>query len=96
MHGAIPQLPQYAFMAWCSVKKKKAQGQLYLYLLVLRHRDNLSCHRSIRCILYFAFKKTVCDFSMILVLFINFVNNSFGGCSMSVLLIRFFNIIYMK
>jgi hypothetical protein len=29
MHGAIPLLPQYAFMAWCSVK---AQGQLYLYL----------------------------------------------------------------
>jgi hypothetical protein len=30
MCGAIPPLPQYAFMAWCSVKK--AQGQLYLYL----------------------------------------------------------------
>jgi hypothetical protein len=29
MRGAIPQLPQYASMAWCSVK---AQGQLYLYL----------------------------------------------------------------
>jgi hypothetical protein len=28
MSGAIPQLPQYAFMAWCLVK---AQGQLYLY-----------------------------------------------------------------
>jgi hypothetical protein len=27
MSGAIPTLPQYAFMAWCSVK---AQGQLYL------------------------------------------------------------------
>jgi hypothetical protein len=27
VHGAIPPLPQYAFMAWCSVK---AQGQLYL------------------------------------------------------------------
>jgi hypothetical protein len=25
MSGAIPPLPQYAFMAWCSVK---AQGQL--------------------------------------------------------------------
>jgi hypothetical protein len=32
MGGAIPPLPQYAFMAWGSVKKK-AQGQLYLYLL---------------------------------------------------------------
>jgi hypothetical protein len=29
MSGAIPPLPQYAFMAWNSVK---AQGQLYLYL----------------------------------------------------------------
>jgi hypothetical protein len=26
MRGAIPPLPQYAFMAWCSAK---AQGQLY-------------------------------------------------------------------
>jgi hypothetical protein len=30
MNGAIPPLPQYAFMAWYLVK---AQGQLYLYLL---------------------------------------------------------------
>jgi hypothetical protein len=29
MHGAIPPLFQYAFMAWCSVK---VHGQLYLYL----------------------------------------------------------------
>jgi hypothetical protein len=29
MSGAIPPLPQHAFMVWCSVK---AQGQLYLYL----------------------------------------------------------------
>jgi hypothetical protein len=34
MSGAIPPLPQYAFMAWCSVKKE-AQGQLYLYLYLL-------------------------------------------------------------
>jgi hypothetical protein len=27
MNGAIPPLPQYAFMAWCSVKK--TQGHLY-------------------------------------------------------------------
>jgi len=26
IRGAIPPLPQYAFIAWCSVK---AQGQLY-------------------------------------------------------------------
>jgi hypothetical protein len=30
MHGAVPPLPQHAFMAWYSVK---AHGQLYLYLL---------------------------------------------------------------
>jgi len=29
MSGTIPSFPQYAFMAWCSVK---AQGQLYIYL----------------------------------------------------------------
>jgi hypothetical protein len=29
MSRAIPPLPQYAFMAWCSVK---AQEQLYLYI----------------------------------------------------------------
>jgi hypothetical protein len=29
MSGAIPPLPQYAFMAWLSVK---AQGQIYLYI----------------------------------------------------------------
>jgi len=28
MHGTISPLPQYAFMAWCSVKKK--------------HRDNFT------------------------------------------------------
>jgi hypothetical protein len=28
MSRVIPPLPQFAFMAWCSVK---AQGQLYLY-----------------------------------------------------------------
>jgi hypothetical protein len=32
MSGAIPPLPQYAFMAWYSVK---AQGKLYLYLTQL-------------------------------------------------------------
>jgi hypothetical protein len=29
MGGAIPPLPQYAFMAWCLFKE---QGQLYFYL----------------------------------------------------------------
>jgi hypothetical protein len=29
MRGAIAPVPQYAFMAWCTVK---IQGQLYLYL----------------------------------------------------------------
>jgi hypothetical protein len=32
MSGAIPPLPEYASMAWCSVK---AQGQLYIYLYSL-------------------------------------------------------------
>jgi hypothetical protein len=32
MRGAIPPLPKYAFMAWCSVK---AEGKLLLYLYVI-------------------------------------------------------------
>jgi hypothetical protein len=32
MSVSIPPLPQYVFMAWSLVK---AQGQLYLYLLLL-------------------------------------------------------------
>jgi hypothetical protein len=34
MLGAIPPLPLYAFMAWCSVK---AQGQLYLYFYAMEY-----------------------------------------------------------
>jgi hypothetical protein len=33
MGGAVPPLPQYAFMAWCSVRG--VQGQLYFYLLTM-------------------------------------------------------------
>jgi hypothetical protein len=33
MRGDIPSLPQYTFMAWCSVK---AQGKLYLYLYLYK------------------------------------------------------------
>jgi hypothetical protein len=32
MRGAIPPLPQHAFMAWCSFKK--AQGQLYIHTYI--------------------------------------------------------------
>jgi hypothetical protein len=35
MSGAIPPLPEYAFMAWCLFK---AQGQLYIYLNVNTRR----------------------------------------------------------
>jgi hypothetical protein len=37
MSGAIPPLPQYSFMAWCSVK---AQGQLYFTLPYLYCFEN--------------------------------------------------------
>jgi len=40
MSRAIPPLPQYAFMAWCSVK---AQGQLYLYLYRQRAQCRNEC-----------------------------------------------------
>jgi hypothetical protein len=37
MSGAIPPLPQYAFLVWCSVK---AERQLYLYLLPFLYPDS--------------------------------------------------------
>jgi hypothetical protein len=36
MSGAIPPLPQYAFIAWCSVK---AQELLYLYFLKKKQEE---------------------------------------------------------
>jgi hypothetical protein len=43
MHGSILPLPQYVFMAWCSVK---AQGQLYLYLNVYSKYEVLNSTRT--------------------------------------------------
>jgi hypothetical protein len=39
MSGAIPPLPQYAFMAWCSVK---GQGQFYLYLYLFNELNKFT------------------------------------------------------
>jgi len=37
MSGAIPPLPQYAFMAWCWVKRKHSDNfTFYLTLLISR------------------------------------------------------------
>jgi hypothetical protein len=33
MSGAIPPLPQYAFMAWCSVKKKEKYRDNFTFTL---------------------------------------------------------------
>jgi hypothetical protein len=45
MRGAIPPLPQYACVAWCSVK---AQGQLYLsFSHVCIHLSRLKCFTSL-------------------------------------------------
>jgi hypothetical protein len=51
MSGVIPPLPQYAFMAWCSVK---AQGQLYFILLyhkTTEKRQGISTHLSLKTIM---------------------------------------------
>jgi hypothetical protein len=40
MSGAIPPLPQYAFIAWCSVE---AQGQLYLYGKIKEDKMGWEC-----------------------------------------------------
>jgi hypothetical protein len=33
MYGAIPPLPQYAFMAWCSVKEEKEHRDKFTFIL---------------------------------------------------------------
>jgi hypothetical protein len=52
MSGAIPPLPQYAFMVWCSVK---AQGQLYLYFTQVYGEhgedDYMLCRLEVECII---------------------------------------------
>jgi hypothetical protein len=42
MRGAIPPLPQYAFLAWCSVK---TQGQLHLYILPIGLRSDITLNK---------------------------------------------------
>jgi len=55
MSGAIPPLPQYAVLAWCSVK---VQGQLYLFTFIfsvqndMKQGDTLSwliCNFALQC-----------------------------------------------
>jgi hypothetical protein len=50
MSGAISPLPQYALMAWCSVK---AQGQLYLllYLYLFTFSRSTQMRIILKCIL---------------------------------------------
>jgi hypothetical protein len=50
MRGAIPPLPQYAFMAWCPVE---ARGQLYLYLMNNYFAKMLEFQRSYIIMFYF-------------------------------------------
>jgi hypothetical protein len=48
MRGAIPPLPQYAFMAWYSVKE---EGQFYLYLYIKETSQWMSYVTSAECFL---------------------------------------------
>jgi len=41
MRGTIPPLPQYAFMVWCSVKKKAQTTLPYLY--IMRWAGHVTC-----------------------------------------------------
>jgi hypothetical protein len=55
MSGAIHPFPQYAFMAWCSVK---AQRQLYLCLMILIQTQRLFSTKSyVRMIINGGFRK---------------------------------------
>jgi hypothetical protein len=44
MHGAIPPLPQYVFMAWCLVKQRDNLLHLQLISAVLSLRLNIRIH----------------------------------------------------
>jgi hypothetical protein len=50
MNGAIPPLPKYAFMAWCSVKKK--------------HRDNFTFTLRLKRFIYSVFSVRVTSLSL--------------------------------
>jgi len=54
MLGAIPPLPQYAFMAWRSVK---AQGKLYLYIKDILYTD--FCTMSLFLIIKFRYERRI-------------------------------------
>jgi hypothetical protein len=78
MRGAIPPLPQYSFMAWCSVKKK-AQGQLYLYLYLyvlfeghhgangclVKYETGVKSHRSVKYTMSFTLIHRPCSSAVI-------------------------------
>jgi hypothetical protein len=40
MSGAIPPLPQYAFMAWCLVKKRRSTGTTLPYYYYYYHHHH--------------------------------------------------------
>jgi hypothetical protein len=42
MHGVIPPLPQYAFMAWCSVKEKHRDNFTFYLLPFNRQRTSFN------------------------------------------------------
>jgi hypothetical protein len=73
MSGAIPPLPQYASMAWCSVK---AEGKLYLYHHTLHPSHSILAVYS----LLQAMKKCrFCDLKLAVYSFIPGTGNSGAG-----------------
>jgi hypothetical protein len=55
MSEAIPPLPQYAFMAWCSVK---AWGKLYLFSLLPLYGE-VATYRTKKCTFFRLFNDAV-------------------------------------
>jgi hypothetical protein len=58
MRGTILPFPQYAFMAWCSVRKTQTQIYFYLYLFtstIISTRDEIKLISSIHILTFKTF-----------------------------------------
>jgi hypothetical protein len=60
MHGVIPPLPQYAFIAWCLVNHRDNFTFTFCMIVLLASIMLVTVFRVILCILLFMYKGKVC------------------------------------
>jgi len=57
MRGAIPPLPQYAFMAWCSVKKHRGNFTFTFTLIGILHTFQYIKYFDFHAVTFHAFQR---------------------------------------